>query len=378
MRQYRAAIASTEENEKQSAYRRHYRSSNPENKRKNSEYMKQYRSSNLENKKNNSEYMKRHRASHPENKRKNNEYMKQYRASHPENKRKNNEYMKQYRASSASAEQKAKNNVYMKNYRATSTKNIQYFISRFHEVVSQGPVYICTCCDQLWYRHSVFSAEKLKCSNPEIVKHLWNKVSVKNIEWVCRTCFTHLVKNRIPPCAIVNGMKFPEKPAFFDLNELERRLLAPRIAFQKLMQAPRGKQFKLHGNIVNVPADVTNTVTMLPRLPTKTATIKVNLKRKLQFKSSAMSLNVRPHKVIKAAHWLMTNSDLYKGEGIMLHQDWENKYYKEISQHDNDNEIMIMHVASNQYQLNKATMTFCQKLIWKITGVKMRKKFLLV
>ena len=51
MRQYRAAIASTEENEKQSAYRRHYRSSNPENKRKNSEYMKQYRSSNLDNNK---------------------------------------------------------------------------------------------------------------------------------------------------------------------------------------------------------------------------------------------------------------------------------------------------------------------------------------
>ena len=121
--------------------------------------------------------------------------------------------MKQYRASSASAEQKAKNNAYMKNYRATSTKNIQYFISRFHEVVSQGPVYICTCCDQLWYRHSVFSAEKLKCANPDIVKHLCNKMSVNNIEWVCRTCFTHLVKNRIPPCAIVNGMKFPEKPA---------------------------------------------------------------------------------------------------------------------------------------------------------------------
>ena len=36
-RQYRAAIASTEENEKQSAYRRLYKSSNPENNRKNNE-----------------------------------------------------------------------------------------------------------------------------------------------------------------------------------------------------------------------------------------------------------------------------------------------------------------------------------------------------
>lgn len=69
--------------------------------------------------------------------------------------------MKQYRTTTASAKQKAKNKAYMKSYRATSTTNIQYFISQFHEVVCQGPVYISTCCDQLWYRHSVLSAEKL-------------------------------------------------------------------------------------------------------------------------------------------------------------------------------------------------------------------------
>ena len=52
-------------------------------------------------------------------------------------------------------------------------------------------------------------------------------------------------------------MVFPEKTDFFDLTELEYKLLAPRIAFQKLMQVLRGRQLKIHGNIVNVPADVT-------------------------------------------------------------------------------------------------------------------------
>ena len=61
-------------------------------------------------------------------------------------------------------------------------------------------------------------------------------------------------------------MVFPKKPDFFDLNELECRLVAPRISFQKLMQAPRGRQLKIYGNIVNVPADVMNTVNLLPRL----------------------------------------------------------------------------------------------------------------
>ena len=46
-------------------------------------------------------------------------------------------------------------------------------------------------------------------------------------------------------------MQFPEKP-FFDLNELECRLIAPRIAFQKIFQAPRGGQLKTAGNVVNV------------------------------------------------------------------------------------------------------------------------------
>ena len=110
-------------------------------------------------------------------------------------------------------------------------------------------------------------------------------------------------------------MVFPEKPEFFDLNELECRLLAaPRIAFQKLMQAPRGRQLKLHGNIVNVPADVTHTVSTLPRLQRQTGKIKVNLKRKLQYKSSALSLNVRPHKVAQAAKWLIDNTNLYRDE----------------------------------------------------------------
>ena len=211
---------------------------------------------------------------------------------------------------------------------------MQFSISNFHEVISQGPLYICTCCDQLWYKHSVLQADRLRQSNPDIDKYLCNKKSVNDIEWVCRTCYSHLVKNKIPPCAVVNGMVFPQKPTFFDLNELECRLLAPRIAFLKLMQAPRGKQLKIHGNIVNVPANVTNTVSMLPRLPCEAGTIKVNLKRKLQYKSSAMSLNVRPHKVVEAALWLMSNSNLYKSEGIVFNQDWVKNYNEEIISQD--------------------------------------------
>ena len=123
-------------------------------------------------------------------------------------------------------------------------------------------------------------------------------------------------------------MAFPQKPAFFDL--------ATRIYFQKFMQALIGKQFKIQDNIVNVPGDVTITVSMLPWLPRETGTVKVNLKGKLQCKVSVLSLNGRPQKIVEGGIWLVNNSSLYKDEGIVFNQDWVTNYNEQISQHDID------------------------------------------
>ena len=215
---------------------------------------------------------------------------------------------------------------------------IHQLILKFQDVVSKGPVYICTCCDQLWYKHSVSSTVSIRASNPSTTKYLLNTKSEGNVEWLCKTCYNYLKKDKVPPCAAVNGMQFPPKPSFFDLNELECRLLAPRLAFQKLMEAPRGQQLKIHGNIVNVPADVANTVSSLPRLPNETGTIKVNLKRKLQYKSAALSLNIRPAKVQQAAVWFVNNKRLYKEQGITLNQNWsETTNNVSSNEHDEDN-----------------------------------------
>ena len=153
-------------------------------------------------------------------------------------------------------------------------------------------------------------SSNLRKKTPDVDKYLRGKESVTNVECMCQTCLIYLSKNKVSPCAIVNGMQFPHKPALSDLNELECRLLSLRITLKKLMQAPRGKQLNIHGNIVNVPADVSSIISMLPLLPHETAIIKVNLKQKLQYKSSALLLTVRPNTVIKAASWLLNNSDL--------------------------------------------------------------------
>ena len=300
--------------------------SNQTRKRDRAAYMRQYR------KLNNS----------PEKRLKRNEYLKKYREMNasPEKRSKTNEYLKKYREINASPEKRLKTNEYQREYRQGHKTSMEFAINRFNEIVNQGPLYVCTSCDQLWYKHSVRCTNKLRQSKPDIVKYLLNKTSVGNKEWVCQTCSRYLMKNKVPPCSIANGMAFPVKPDFFDLNELECRLLAPRIAFQKLMQAPRGRQLKIHGNIVNVPADVTHTVSILPRLQNQTATIKVNLKRKLKYKSSALSLNVRPYKVFEAANWLISHSNLYKDEGIVLNNDWINQHSQDANDVNNDNSYL--------------------------------------
>ena len=97
-------------------------------------------------------------------------------------------------------------------------KSMENLISKFHSIVSSCPLNICSCCDQLWYKHSVTLAGKVRLSNATVAKYLLNKKSVENKEWLCNTCMKYLKKNKVPPLAAVNGMQFPVKPECFDLK----------------------------------------------------------------------------------------------------------------------------------------------------------------
>ena len=137
------------------------------------------------------------------------EYMKRKRAnesSQPstlsiEAKQKKRAYAKEYRKRKRASESsqpptlrmqaKQKQRLYAKEYRKQKRcefEPLQSLISIFHDVVSQGPLYICTCCDQLWYKHSAIPATTLKENNPDVQKRLLNRKSVNNVEWLYKTC----------------------------------------------------------------------------------------------------------------------------------------------------------------------------------------------
>ena len=47
----------------------------------------------------------------------------------------------------------------------------------------------------------------------------------------------------------------------------------------RVRELPRGGQLSIHGNVVNVPADVNSTVSTLPRSIDQSQTIPITLKR---------------------------------------------------------------------------------------------------
>ena len=89
-------------------------------------------------------------------------------------------------------------------------------------------------------------------------------------------------------------MRFPEKHKELELYPLEESLLSLRIPFMQIHQLPRGGQFSIKGNVVNVPVDIQPTINSLPRNIDKSGTIAVNLKKKMQCKK-VISVRMSDH-----------------------------------------------------------------------------------
>ena len=77
----------------------------------------------------------------------------------------------------------------------------------FRTNIKCGPEYVCTCCDQLWYKSSVTKCNPslYKTCPQNIVKLCLTGVkSVNNTEWICHTCHSKLKDGKLPSCAKAN------------------------------------------------------------------------------------------------------------------------------------------------------------------------------
>ena len=209
---------------------------------------------------------------------------------------------------------------------------VDLVIQHFKRETSKGAEFVCTSCMQTWFKKSVFKYNPREYAHAEKLNVCIKGIkSVGNDEWICSTCRHSLKIGNIPTLSLANGMGFPEKPKELDLTALEERLISPRIPFMQIFEKPRGGQRSLRGNIVNVPSDVSSTMTVLPRTLSDIETVQVKLKRKSEFKHSVMHEAIRPVKCLNALRWLIDNSQLFRQEGIKIDECWqltgENEYF---------------------------------------------------
>ena len=194
----------------------------------------------------------------------------------------------------------------------------------FNSVIACGPNFVCSCCTQTFFRHSVHVVTSLRETETYLSasQFLTGFISVEEKEWICINCLSAIKKGRMPKFWIHNGLMFPDRPKELELSNLEERLVSPRLPFMQLRELPRGGQISLKGNIVNVPADVNKTIRLLPRTIGECDTIMLKLKRRLSYKHHVAFENIRPNKVFEAAKWLVENSVLFKSESIIVNENW--------------------------------------------------------
>ncbi|XP_078621267.1 uncharacterized protein LOC144887742 [Branchiostoma floridae x Branchiostoma japonicum] len=215
-----------------------------------------------------------------------------------------------------------------------SLADVERDIEEFQRECKKGPEYVCTVCHRLLFCNQVVICDKDKYV--EAVKHCLTGTYVhqcnvecsphacptanssRGQEWICHCCDTHLLKKKtIPYEAQSNKMKLPEiPPELKSLNTLESQLIAKRIPFMKVAALPKGGQKGVLGPVVCVPADVSETHAILPRMPSEAQLIKVKLKRKLQYNAYHMYRQISPLKVDVALKYLVENNEHYSGTSI--------------------------------------------------------------
>ena len=202
----------------------------------------------------------------------------------------------------------------------TATLTLADYIKRFHNTVAEGPVHVCCCCEQLFYKHTVTTVNSIQFPNSKALDLCLNE---SKEGYICHTCARYLKIKKMPPMAVANDLTFPTIPEnLMDTTPMEWRLCSPRIVFKKVHEAPRGRQWKIRGNLVNVPTDVSKTYTSLPHLANDHQTVKVKLKRQLKYKHHVWSENVRPERVRQVAQFL-SNQPLFKEQGITYDPEWQ-------------------------------------------------------
>lgn len=226
-----------------------------------------------------------------------------------------------------------------------------FIIERYNKGIEEGPDYVCICCGGLFFKRTVtkitekFSNE-IKSKNQTLYNKVFvlsNKVS-HGFQWFCATCFRYIIENECPRLCLNNNLHFPPiVPEIKVLNELEERLVSPRIPYLRIKPLGWDKQQGLVGNVVNVPINIQNTLNQLPRNFEQCQYIQLKFMRKYDYKKAQWENTVSRDKIAKALNFLI-NQSLFKELNIKIDKKWKD-LFKLKSKYGTYNHNILEHLS---------------------------------
>ena len=201
---------------------------------------------------------------------------------------------------------------------------------------------ICTCCIELKSKTSCVLISKIPV---EKIFKFCIEVSITRSSdgrfYVCKTCKVSIDKDHTPNrcqkdifgfinypsemfldlenhCIPYNEKikQDPEKK-YLKLNRLEDFLLKPVIPFIRIGHLPRGRYFKLLGDLIMVSADVPETMNKI--LPIQQQLIAVALKRKITYSGHFIIEYVDKSKLEYYFQWFKKHNHLFKDMHLDKH-----------------------------------------------------------
>ena len=169
------------------------------------------------------------------------------------------------------------------SYARAWMRGIDYFDTAFFGIRFDTA---CSVCDRLW-PDSTLRYVTLACR--DILHKEFPGDDVSKFQ-VCNNCSQVLRKKTIPQMSRSNGFKYPPKPTHLPpLDPVGLRLVSPRLPFMQIRRLRMEGGYGMVGQIVNVPVDVDEMVSCLPRKLSDDCAININIKKNLFHKSTYLS-----------------------------------------------------------------------------------------
>jgi hypothetical protein len=126
---------------------------------------------------------------------------------------------------------------------------------------------------------------------------------------VCNTCYKTLLSNKVPRFATINGFYYPPFPSDLPpLDPISERLVSPRLPFIQIrrLRFLHGSSKGIAGQVINIPVDVNEMVSELPRQLDDDLAFNVHIKRHLIHKSTYLTGYVKKSVVKRWLRFLVT------------------------------------------------------------------------